>query len=152
MGVVLNRPLNVSLAQILDPALRLPGDPIRVFWGGPVQNDRGWIVHEDASLAAESLLIEPGLFLSSSLAALRKLTESPQAPDAPRFRFFLGYSGWGAGQLEQEMAASSWVTAPLQRDLIFDSAPETLWERSLKSIGVDPIQLASGSEPGPTVN
>ncbi|MFH1017702.1 MAG: YqgE/AlgH family protein [Pseudomonadota bacterium] len=146
MGVVLNRPLNISLTQILDAALQLPGEPVKVFWGGPVQNDRGWIVHEDASLAGESLQIEPGLFLSSSLSALQRLAENRQQPNPPRFRFFLGYAGWGAGQLEKEMAASSWVTAPLKRDLIFDSSPETLWERSLHSIGVNPMQLASAPD------
>ena len=144
MGVILNRPLQIALSDIADKNTPVKeGTSIQVFWGGPVENNRGWIIHEDSSLAAQSMLLEPGLYLSSSTEAWKKMIEVDRQPNAPRFRFFLGYSGWGPGQLEKEIASSSWVTSPVSRNFIFDSSPQTLWRRSLESIGVDPMRLAS---------
>ncbi len=142
MGVVLNRPLDITLSQIMGNEPMPGSEGIRTYWGGPVQNNIGWIIHEDASLAKESLEIEPNLYLSSSPNVLKRMVELVGKPDTPRFRFFLGYSGWGGGQLEQEMAAASWITAPLNRELIFDNDPRTLWKRSLASLGIDPMTLA----------
>jgi putative transcriptional regulator len=147
MGLILNRPLAASLTQVLGNEMpELKGAPVNLYWGGPVQNDRGWVLHEDASLAADSTEIDPGLFLTASSDVLKKLAPRAGRPDAPRFRFFLGYAGWGPGQLEQEMAASSWVTAPLNRSLMFDENAETLWERSLALLGVDPMRLATAPQ------
>ena len=144
MGLVLNRPLNITLDQLLSdeekPKLKIS---VRTYWGGPVQNQVGWILHEDESLASESLLIEPKLFLTSSPNALQRLVEGAGQEGAPRFRFYLGYAGWGQGQLEQEMAAASWVTTPINRDLVFDDDPSSLWARSLQAIGVDPMKLSA---------
>lgn len=143
MGVILNRPLAVSLTHIMGEELRKTENlPDQMFWGGPVQNDRGWVLHEDNSLAEESTEIDPGLYLTASSEALKKLLAKAHLPEAPRFRFFLGYAGWDAGQLEHEMAASSWVTAPIYRELLFDDDSETLWQRSLARLGVDPMNLA----------
>ena len=147
MGVILNRPLTLNLNGLMGKQLKLENvPPLPVFWGGPVQNDRGLIIHEDPSLAADSVELEPGLFMSGSSETLTKLIDAAQKPAPPRFRFFLGYAGWGAGQLEQEMSASSWVTAPLNRTFVFDENIDTLWQRSLSSIGVDLTSLAATLE------
>ncbi|HLG19982.1 MAG TPA: YqgE/AlgH family protein, partial [Bdellovibrionota bacterium] len=130
MGVILNRPLNVSVKEILGDSSPLKVEStLKVYWGGPVENQRGWIVHEDTAMAAQSMELEAGLYLSSSTEVWKKMIESGKNPGGPRYRFFLGYSGWGPGQLEREIAGSSWVTAPLSRDLIFDGTPHTLWVR-----------------------
>ncbi len=144
MGVILNRPLAVSLTHIMGEEIKeSQKPPTQLFWGGPVQNDRGWVLHEDDEYADESTEIEPGLYLTASSNVLQKLIDKAQTPNAPRYRFFLGYAGWDAGQLEHEMAASSWVTSPIHRELLFDDDSETLWERSLARMGVDPMSLAT---------
>lgn len=144
LGIVLNRPLELNLYEIMPQEESLKeGKPIPVYCGGPVQGDRGWLIHEEQALEKESLEIEPGLYLTSSAEALKKLLKDRALLNAPRFRFFLGYAGWGPAQLESEIASASWVTAPIQRDLIFDPNPLTLWKRSLSSIGIDPIRLAA---------
>jgi putative transcriptional regulator len=144
MGIVLNRPLNMNLSQVLEPENKTQNtDHIRVYWGGPVQNERGWILHEDESLATDSMTIAPGVYLSNSLAALTRMIQTKPDETFPKYRFFLGYAGWNPGQLEKEMASSSWVTAPVDPSLLFDVAPETLWQRALDTIGVDPSKLVS---------
>jgi len=145
MGVVLNRPLDIELSDIFDSEEEFPAIPknLKAHWGGPVQNQVGWIIHEDSTMAKESVMIEEGLFLNASSSGLKKLLQKGTSPNAPRFRFFLGYAGWAAGQLEKEIAASSWVTAPIDREFVFSRRPETVWRESLNSIGVDPANLAS---------
>ncbi|MFH1262853.1 MAG: YqgE/AlgH family protein [Pseudomonadota bacterium] len=144
MGVILNRPLGISVTQLVHDGKPIEGpSTIQAYWGGPVQNERGFVVHESLSLASQGLEIESGLFLSGSSEVLRALMEEQKNPNPPRFRLFLGYAGWGAGQLEQEIAAASWLTAPIDRELIFDSAAQTLWTRSIQKLGVDVSALAS---------
>lgn len=144
MGVVLNRPLGMNLNQILAKELESESaERIPVYWGGPVQPNRGWIIHEDDLLAEESVRVADHLYLSCSAKVLRRFLETPPADDGPRFRFFLGYAGWGPGQLETEISASSWVMAPLDRDLIFSENSDTLWRRSIENIGVDPMHLTA---------
>ncbi len=146
MAVVLNRPLGISVEDALGDVAKEKEDKEnsenRAFWGGPIQNERGFVVHEDPAFADESLEIEPGLYLSGSSEVLKTLLKRGKGPDIPRFRLYLGYAGWGPGQLEQEIADSSWVTVPLDRDLIFDDSPDGLWQKTLGKIGVDPSRLA----------
>ncbi len=144
MGVVLNRPLGITLGQIFKDTQTISSvSSLPAFWGGPVQNERGFVIHENESLASQSMILEQGLYLSGSSEVLRMLVEKSGLPNAPRFRLFLGYAGWGPGQLEREIAGSSWITAPLDKDLIFAKVVDTLWKKSIEKIGIDPIQLAS---------
>ena len=144
MGLILNRPLGVNLTHIMGTEAPTEKEKaVKVYWGGPVQTDRGWILHEDSMLSKDSVEIEEGLFLSSSEETLQKMIDTRGEPGASRFRFFLGYAGWGPGQLEQEMAASSWITAPIDRTLIFDPKSKSTWERSFVTLGIDPHSLAS---------
>ncbi len=144
MGIVLNRPLGIPVGQLLAQGKPLGSDrKVEAFWGGPVQNERGFVVHETVSLASEGIEVEPGLFVSGSAEVLRNLLETQTRPEPPRFRLFLGYAGWGPGQLEREIAAASWLTAPIDRNLIFDTDAATLWARSIAKLGIDPTSLAS---------
>jgi putative transcriptional regulator len=144
MGVILNRPLGIPVTQLMHEGKPIEGPKdIQAFWGGPVQNERGFVLHENEALAAASVEIETGLYLTGSSEALRHLMEAQSQPSPPRFRLFLGYAGWGPGQLEKEIAAASWLTAPVEKEYIFDATPATLWTRSIERIGVNPNALAS---------
>lgn len=144
MGVVLNRPLGVSVSQLMSEGKPIEGpSDIQAFWGGPVQSERGFVLHESEALASQSLEIQPGLYLTGSSEVLGQLMEEQKKPNPPRFRLFLGYAGWGPGQLEKEIASASWLTAPIDKGLIFDSTPQTVWARSIEKLGVDWSALAS---------
>jgi putative transcriptional regulator len=81
----------------------------------------------------------PGVSLTQQVGDLAAL-----AADPPRhFRLILGYAGWGAGQLVQEILRNDWLTAPVESDLIFHFDPEELWAAALHSVGVDPAALPS---------
>lgn len=150
MGIILNRPLNISISQVMGEDSKLEmAKKFQAFWGGPVQNERGFVLHEDEALASQSMKLEPGLFLSGSAEVLRELLQKKQTNPNIRFRLFLGYAGWGPGQLEKEIAQSSWITSPLDRDLLFDNSFDTLWRRSIGKLGIDPISLAQTSNTEP---
>jgi putative transcriptional regulator len=82
--------------------------------------------------------ITEGLYLSTSLAVLRRLFE---ADPPPRARLIAGYSGWGPGQLEAELQASAWLISDVDADLIFETAPGAMWEAAIRRMGADPAAL-----------
>jgi putative transcriptional regulator len=127
-GLVLNRATGGSVGDLVvaDLPERIKGLPM--FLGGPVQPSAMSYLHSDV-LMAESNVI-PNLFVGHELDALIQIGET-FAP-AQKAKVFAGYSGWGAGQLEDEMKRNSWVTHPASLDLIFDPHPETLWQRILR--------------------
>lgn len=146
MAFVLNRPMGVSIASLLEDAYE--GDlsvlaNTNAFWGGPIQNDRGFVVHEDPSLEKESMKITKDLYVSGTTETLVHLAKKTTEPNAPRFRLFLGYAGWGPKQLELEIAQTSWITGAIQKDLLFQTSPEVIWKESFERIGVDPNKLVS---------
>ncbi|MCB0307920.1 MAG: YqgE/AlgH family protein [Bdellovibrionales bacterium] len=157
MGFVLNRPLGASISHLMEDFKSKHVDQLddlQAFWGGPIQNDRGFIIHEDTDLAKDSIRISEHLYISSTSEILihllekqtEKQTEHQTLPNRSRFRLFLGYSGWGPKQLESEIAQSSWITAPLDENLIFDTPPNQIWKKSFENIGVDPNKLASSPQ------
>ncbi len=145
MGFVLNRPLHITKDDFVSPQgekLTFAGD-LETCWGGPVQNDLGFIIHEDPNAGPDSVALTDGLFLSGSMETLNQLLQSQREGSSVRFRFFLGYAGWSPGQLEQEMSESSWLTVPLSKEILFSQDYETLWGDSLEHLGVEVSQLTS---------
>ena len=145
-GIILNRPGRIPVSLVLGGfEIEWTGDPFTlVGFGGPVQSETGWLVHEPVEgepAAAGTLLVAPGIALSMSLTMLKRLAADPPA----RLRFFMGYAGWGAGQLADEMVQGSWLHAAATPDLVFDTPAERMWERALRSIGVDPAALVPSS-------
>lgn len=141
-GLVLNRPSGLSLGEFADSQglqchESLKSQPI--FQGGPVELERGWVLHGDA-LHPESQLLLPGLFVSGGMETLKELLSQGQRD----FRFFLGYAGWGAGQLEEEMKEGAWITVPAAATYALETPPEQAWDRALRDLGVDPANLALG--------
>ena len=155
-GLIINRPMTMSVSQLLvalDMTWR--GDTGAVVWtGGPVMPTSGWVLHEpsarvgrgaatlQAGLEADGTVsFAAGLDLSTSPDKLRLIAEAP--PE--RTRFLLGYSGWGPGQLADEMARGSWLHADPDPELIFETPAEVLWESALRSLGVSPEAIVQGS-------
>ncbi len=144
-GLIVNRQTDVPVATVLE-ALGIPwnGDGDALVWeGGPVMPQSGWLIHEpsDRIDPTDSVAIGEGIVLSTSNEHLRDLAARP-----PRsVRFVMGYSGWGAGQLESELSEGAWLTADATPSLIFDTGPERMWEATIRSLGIDPAKLVPGA-------
>ena len=141
-GLVVNRPL-VTTGRVvvnLEPPVETERD-LEVWLGGPMEPQRTWILVGDEPGEREELRgmrIAPSLYLSTSPALLRRLLETE--PPA-RTRLIVGYSGWGAGQLDAELHASAWLMSDVDRDLIFNTPAERMWEAAILRLGADPASL-----------
>jgi putative transcriptional regulator len=146
-GLVLNRELEFSAFQLcssLDVSWK--GDPsASISWGGPVQPHSGWVLfNQDAGLVsdpAEISQVFPELYFAGSLDVLRAVAAAPP----PEVRLFLGYAGWGPGQLETELAEGAWLVAPLSTDLVFAVSADSMWNHAVRRLGIDPATLISTS-------
>ncbi len=144
MGLVVNRPSETRVSQLLDVEPPLVRDSGLAAWeGGPVDNQRGWLLLGHDPGDGDAVAIAPGLFISPSLATLRATIEqeSVQLGDV---RFFLGYAGWGGQQLESELAQSAWLTADVSRQILFATPAEEMWEAAIRSLGIEPYALQMG--------
>jgi putative transcriptional regulator len=145
-GLVLNRPLVTSGRVVvnLDPPVTTDRD-LQVWVGGPVEPQRSWILcgHEPESDALEGLRIADSLYLSTDPGLLRRVIE----PNPPPFaRLIVGYAGWRAGQLEEELEASAWLMSDIDRDVIFNTPADKMWEIAIRRLGADPstLQMSRG--------
>jgi putative transcriptional regulator len=146
-GLVVNRPVLTSgrIVVNLDPPVSTDRE-LEVWIGGPVEPQRSWmLLGRDLEPADEQrgMGIASGLSLSTSPDLLRLILEN----DAPaRTRLVLGYSGWGAGQLEAELQQSSWLMCDVDADLIFSTPAEAMWETAIRRLGADPsaLQMSHG--------
>lgn len=141
-GLVVNRPL-VTTGRVtvnLDPPVSTDRE-FEVWVGGPVEPHRSWVLVGEEPDEAEELRgmkIADGLYLSTSPDLLRRLLE-PNPPEMTRL--IVGYSGWGPGQLEAELEESSWLMSDIDRDLIFNTPADRLWEAAIRRLGADPAAL-----------
>ena len=140
-GLVVNRPL-VTMGRVIvnsDPPVETERE-LEVWVGGPVEPQSSWMLvgdHEEET-GRGGMRICDGLYLSTSPDRLSRLLE-PNPP--PRTRLVIGYSGWGAGQLEFELAESAWLLSDVNADLIFSTPPERMWETAIRRLGADPAAL-----------
>jgi putative transcriptional regulator len=147
MGLVVNRPTDVDLATLFDKIdLKLEIQPKAsesVYFGGPVQTDRGFVLHEQSeaehtSHYSSSLRVPGGLAMTTSKDILQEVAAG-QGPQ--RFLMTLGYAGWSAGQLEDEIARNGWLNIPAPTEelvhIIFDTPDEYKYENVLGLLGVD---------------
>jgi putative transcriptional regulator len=142
MGLVVNRAAPITLKELADgQALGLAAgrEEDSVFLGGPVEPHRGFVLH-DVQALAERVEVVPGLYLSVTMEALGPLLLDAGA----HLRFCLGYAGWGAGQLEKEMAEGAWLYTEASARALLEGDPGSLWERTLRTMGVDPALLQAG--------
>jgi putative transcriptional regulator len=138
MGLVINRPSDFTLGEMLDQMELHTGDEVlrarAVLQGGPVHPERGFVVHEGPTLWDSTLEIGDNLYLTTS----RDILEAMAAGRGPANAIVaLGCAGWGAGQLEYELGENSWLTAPADAELLFDTPLERRWQAAAGRIGVD---------------
>jgi putative transcriptional regulator len=141
-GLVVNRPMLTSGRVVisLDPPVSTERE-LQVWIGGPVEPERSWMLVGDEPPDDDEtggLRVASGLYLSASPELLRRSLD-PSPP--PRTRLVVGYSGWGPGQLEQELRASAWLLSEVDADLVFDTPPECIWEAAIRRLGADPAML-----------
>ena len=134
-GIVINRPLGTRpLAALLsetnskDSLDSMAEGTIGVFLGGPVQPQLGFVIHSSEYRRPETLIIGDALAMTATREVLRDIG---QRKGPVKYLFALGYAGWGAGQLEDEIQRHGWFTAPAEPDLVFDAERGTVWERAL---------------------
>ena len=147
-GFIVNRSTELKVREILrDLKLEWRGEPEALArFGGPVQPQVGTILFAGGPELAESLPnsteVLSGVRVSQNLTELASLALEPPA----RFRLMLGYAGWGAGQLWNEILRNDWLTAPVDLELVFAAPGEEAWERGIRSAGVDPTLLPAWTE------
>ena len=150
MGFVINRPQQLSFSDVLlhldlveeDEVIRLPGStldfPIRS--GGPVESGRGFVLHSDDYLSESSIPVSDDICLTATLDIVRAISRG-RGPQ--RGLMMLGYAGWGAGQIENEIGANGWLSCPAQEELIFDTNLDSKYERALGLMGITPAMLST---------
>lgn len=147
MGLIVNKPADLPLSALLEqleipcPSRRIGERPVR--FGGPVETGRGFVLHSsDYEANLHSMEIGGGFSMSATLDVLEDIAQG----DGPeRGLLMLGYSGWGPGQLEGEIAQNGWLTADADVNLVFDLDDTSKWEAALKSLGIDPITLSASA-------
>lgn len=144
MGIVINRPLDVALGELLDqlqiPTSRPEARGLPVFQGGPVQTDRGFVLHTAGLTFDSTLSITPDICVTTSRDVLEAIANG-EGPTQTLIA--LGYAGWGGGQLEQEMISNAWLNGPASDDIIFRIDPAARWMAAAQLLGVD-LNLLSG--------
>ncbi len=144
MGVVINTATPMQLKEIF-AQMQLEdnasyGEQI-VMAGGPVQPERGFVLHSSETQWQTTLKVSDEISLTVSRDIIAAMAEGNGPQD---FLISLGYAGWGEGQLESEIAANSWLTVPADKNIIFHTPVDKRWAQAARSLGID-LQLMSGS-------
>lgn len=144
MGIVINRPLDVPLSEVLrqmevEPSKALDTS-VLVNEGGPVQPSHGFVIHTPVGAWESSMQINDEIALSTSRDILTAIGHN-EGPS--RYLIALGYAGWGAGQLEEEMAENAWLSGPADMNILFELPLEQRWEAAARLLGVDLNLLSS---------
>lgn len=142
-GIIINRESEITLDEVMQQ-MKIPYHPDKskdeaVFTGGPVQINRGFILHRPTGNWDSSLIVNDSVALTTSRDILEAIAGN-KGPDDTIIA--LGYAGWGPGQLEQEMAANTWLSCQAEEQIIFNTPVEDRWQAAADLIGVD-IQLMS---------
>nr|WP_048646049.1 YqgE/AlgH family protein [Nitratireductor soli] len=149
MGLIINRPQQLAFPDILvqlgildqQEAIRLPREardlPVRN--GGPVDRSRGFVLHTDDVMVESSMPVSESICLTATVDMLRAISMG----QGPRHALMaLGYAGWGAGQLENEIGENGWLTCPATPELLFEGEIERKYDGVLAAIGIDAAHLS----------
>lgn len=149
MGLVINRPTELDMGALFEKIeVKLEAAPLSdqpVYFGGPVQIERGFVLHEATAEVrySSSLAVPGGLTMTTS----KDILEAVALGAGPnQFLMTLGYAGWGAGQLEEEITLNDWINVPLSQeqmiDIIFNTPSSQRYERTMSHLGFDPSHLS----------
>jgi len=147
MGLAVNRPVEgLSVPDLLErleikSQIRAPRDLVLI--GGPVERERGFVLHTDDYAGEHSIGVGAGLTLTATRDALEALAQANGHPR--RALLALGYAGWGAGQLESELRENVWLTCEADEAIIFGADHPGKWGRALGKLGIDPQFLSSST-------
>lgn len=137
LGVVVNKPIDLDLSALFEQiGLELPKSLQSeiVYFGGPVQTERGFVLHTPPKVYSSTLNVNNAISLTTS----KDILEAVSHGDGPsKFMVSLGYAGWSAGQLEQEMAQNAWLSVEADAKVIFDLPPEERLPAAMKLLGID---------------
>ncbi len=145
MGLVVNRPMEgIDLQTIIDQ-MDIPQeaelDGVTILEGGPVATERGFVLHTDDVICdGATMEVDDELCMTATREILAAIASA--APPR-KFVMALGYAGWGAGQLEQELAQNAWLVGSPDADLVFGGAYEHKWRHAITRMGVDLSRLQS---------
>ncbi len=146
LGFVINRPIDMPVATLLESLgveERAQGGDAKVWLGGPVSTGTGAVLFDPTSGDAsgiEAVALTPSLALSASRALLERIA---RGAGPSRFVVLLGYAGWSAEQLDDEIRDGSWLWGDLDASLVFEGDPEARWATAMARLGVDPARVAS---------
>ncbi|MDV7106291.1 YqgE/AlgH family protein [Vibrio sp. TH_r3] len=147
MGIIVNAPINLTIGGMLDkvdvdsvhPRVHKESLQATVLSGGPVSEDRGFILHEPKDSYQSSIQMTEHISVTTSKDILSVLgTEA----EPKHYIVALGYAGWTAGQLENELAENSWLTVEADPEVIYQTPIEERWQAAVKMLGVEPSQLS----------
>ena len=130
-GFVLNKQVEQTLGEILP---ELEGNKFPVFYGGPVQMNTIHFLHQCPELIPDSVKVNSDLYWGGNFEAVVALIKNKNI-DESKIKFFVGYSGWGDGQLKNELKEKSWLTVKATEELIFNTAYDEVWKKSLIQLG-----------------
>jgi putative transcriptional regulator len=140
-GLVINRVSPIKLADICAQKEVPCTRDLFVRVGGPIEQGRAWVLHGPQAKGETSYPISSEIFLTPTWEMLEKLAVSEESVP---FQVYLGYAGWGPGQLERELAEGSWLLAEPDAKFIFGPAGGELWKAVLAKMGLDPGKIAPG--------
>jgi len=144
LGIVINKPIDMKLGEIFSqmniPVTSLAAAEMPVFAGGPVQQERGFVLHTSGGNWDVSMAVSDTISLTTS----RDVIEAIAAGVGPaRYLVALGYAGWGQGQLEKEIMANAWLNTPYGSQVLFDTPVNLRWRAAASQIGIDINQLTT---------
>lgn len=146
IALVINRPTELKLADMMEQ-MKLDHDALSdediVYWGGPVQPERGFVIHRQPGGWESCMEVDDGLYITTSRDILRAIGKGAGPKD---YFVVLGYAGWGAGQLESEILHNAWLNADVDRQILFRTPARDRWQAATRLLGIDPSQL--GGEAG----
>ncbi|WP_018604716.1 YqgE/AlgH family protein [Uliginosibacterium gangwonense] len=144
LGVIINRPIDLTIKDLFErveiPFERADLGTRPVYFGGPVQTDRGFVLHRPSGEWQSSLRVGGDVALTSSKDILLALSAEGQPED---LLISLGYSGWSAGQLEDELAQNAWLSVPADPRIIFEVPAEERFEAAMRLLGIDFANLSN---------
>lgn len=135
MGVIINRPLSISVANALGAHFNLPHTDDVVFWGGPVEPDALFIVHGADEYSNGDSAILPGVYIGTNADVFEEVVKRALCEeDGLPFRVYCGCAGWAPEQLDAEIRRGDWFAVPADLDCLFDNDPYDLWDQLVKKV------------------
>ncbi len=144
LGIIINRPMKMRMAEVLEQLDLSSTDDLlndqAILRGGPVQTDRGFVIHRAGPLWNSTLVVSEHIHVTTSRDILQSIAEG-RGPSP--LNMALGYAGWEAGQLEAEMAQNAWLTAPFEERILFDTPYEQRWQAAADLLGINLNMLST---------